>query len=188
MEETEDNEFEYGECAFSKVPSEYYPLVSTAEAQATVAKESQHLLKLLTEFRDEHPTAEVFFLLAHSYPSIVGPEGLKTKDLELYNLLSKGYNLEIGIAINAYATDYEGSVTQEETHSLTIFDHAAIAAMLEGSVDWVQNPDTPRFIFFGNSANFEKVKSQEYNDYTGNEAAIGEYVYRSMVLQIVIKK
>jgi 2OG-Fe(II) oxygenase superfamily len=67
------------------------------------------LMLQIDKFIQENPGTIPSFLLEHSYHVGIQPDYLRGSDRFLYEILSEKYNVEFGLAINQFETDYDGT-------------------------------------------------------------------------------
>ncbi|KAJ3055670.1 hypothetical protein HK097_009788 [Rhizophlyctis rosea] len=169
------------------------------------------LLPLLDDFHQQHPGDNICFLLTHRYPLAITADNLRAADKVLFDMLVAPYEVELGLAINrigdwgwdsprgdrfhgqeqVFVMDFERQMrmrkfieTGEEPPRNNGRDPTEIdegnETDDEASEDGQSGPRT--HLFFGSTAKWMKTHHEDYIEFTGNEAAAGQYVYASIVL------
>jgi hypothetical protein len=130
---------------------------------------------------------EVSFALQYLYrKSSVLPEFLKGSDSLLYQTLSKTFDVSLHAVVLHETTDYKGNYGQELSQFRAYkFDHEGEGSTgeLEGSIDTddknqADEEKKPRTVLYMScSSALEKLSQQDYVEYTGNQAILGDGKY-----------
>ena len=209
-DEEDEEDLDYSCDSFYQTPA-VSALVPEAVSKALAQQGRQEILLAVDEFIAANPNDQVSFLLS---PRSVEFDNLKAGDRTLYAILSENYHVSLGLAVNAIETDYDGRFEEEDCKSLNVVDYrcrtaldafilgynsqenAATAITEKADAATEDNPSVvgsntaayESHVFLGNGASFERVKNTDYMEYTGNEAAPGEYVYVTLVLAVGPRK
>ena len=144
------------------------------------------LLDEIDKFMNDNPKDEFCFLLTREYPLAISIENLKAGDRTLYDILSSKYSVEIGYVVNSFKTDYEGKCDPDEKRKLKVMNYSNTQKFLNkfNNKEILDNKekDKNNTHLFISSASFNQTKYESYIEYTGNEAAEGEFTYVSVVL------
>ena len=189
----EDENLDFSCDSFYEKPSVAI-LERDAVKERLFAEGVQLLVPAVDEFLAGHPQDTLSFLLTHQYPLNVDFDNLKAGDQTLYSILSKKYHVALGLAINSVTTNYDGGYDLDDCNTLQVMDYRCREIvdsfvqdkpMEGGSGEELSAKQLYKsHVVFGNGAGFEQVKNRNYIEYTGNEAALGEHVYASIVLAI----
>ena len=164
---------------------EKVPLGSTEKADNTLK-----LMQQIDKFVQENPGTIPSFFLEHSYHVGIKPDCLRGSDRFLYEILSEKFDVELGLVINKFETDYDGTFEGIDRFDFKIMDGQLVKKFIKHvhSGKKLKVKEKQRALFFGSACRPDCIKSTCYIEYTGNEASPGEFVYRMMVLSIMNPK
>jgi 2OG-Fe(II) oxygenase superfamily len=161
------------------------PISSTEKTDNTLK-----LMHQIDKFVQENPETIPSFFLEHSYHVGIKSDCLRGSDRFLYEILSEKFDVEFGLVINAFETDYEGTYDGIDRFNFKIMDGQLVQEFIQhihsGKKRKVE--EKQRALFFGSACRPDCIKSTCYIEHTGNEASPGEFVYRMMVLSIMNPK
>jgi len=143
------------------------------------------ILDRLDQFLKKNPDDEVCFLLNRKYPLSTSLDFLKAGDLKLYKILSSVYDIKLGYIVNTFRSSYDGSYEIEDKKRLKVMNYKNVLRFqnfLNGIEDKEEKKKIVNVHTFIAGGDFNCVKSIDYVEHTGNEAAPAEYSYVSMVL------
>lgn len=188
LEESED-EYDDSECLYYKKSD--YLLCTENHIKDINNNISQKILNSFSEFVETHKDDEFCFLLRHKYPLSISQEYLKTGDLKLFEILSSVYDVKIGYIVNHFYSSYDGDYDHEEKRKLKVMNYSNVKRFINfinNNTDEVEEYNQKKVHTFLAGGNFNCVKSVDYIEHTGNEAAPAEYSYVSIVLTCNGKK
>jgi len=149
-----------------------------------------NLMQQIDKFIEENPGTIPSFLLEHSYHVGIKPDCLRGSDRLLYETLSEKFDVEFGLVINEFETDYENTYDGIDRFDFKIMDGQLAREFINYvySGKELEVKDKQRALFFGSSCSTDCIKETEYAQYSGNEATPAQYVYQMMVLSILEPK
>ncbi|KAJ3117901.1 hypothetical protein HK100_000719 [Physocladia obscura] len=151
---------------YSKTVYKTLALMNHAELNAAKLK----IIPLLTKVLTEHPN-----------------DHLKRV---LHEILKEHFEVDRGWAVNTFTTDDVGNFSSNlmtddaDVESRNKENHEEEGGNAQSDIATETGGSYKEWIFFGNGTGFWQEKSQEYVEYTGNESALGDYVYVSFVLSV----
>ena len=191
-DENDDDDDEYDcECPYNKPSKLYLSKKEYLENLNNITPKM--LLEEVDNFVELHSQDEICFLLSREYPLSVTKDYLKAGDKTLYDILSSKYLIEIGYVVNHFLSDYEGSYDYEERAKLKVMNYTNVTKFIQkfNENEVSDNEDENKVEerkeignthVFVAGGKFKTMKSIDYCEHTGNEAAPAEYTYVSVVL------
>ena len=187
--ETKEDEIECDKFGSKSVYEKSPAGILTRTHNLTTDKEQ--LIPMIDSFLKEHPNDSVAFLLTQLYPLTVSLDNLKAGDQTLYELLSKHYSVELGVAVNAVPYDHYDYIDPCVAENLHVLDYQSKQKLMSDVLKGKQPKKGTKgnvHVFFGDAAKFLTMSEKIAVEHTGNESAMGEFIYTSFVLAVGPKK
>lgn len=185
-DEEDEDLYESSDCIYDNKNSKF--LCNEKYINELTQGIDEKILNSVDNFIKENPDDEICFLLDRKYPLSATLDILKAGDLKLYKILSSVYDIKLGYIVNKFGSTYDGTYEKEDKERLKVMNYKNVLRFqnflngLEEEKSKESKEKFQRVRTFIAGGDFNCVKSIEYVEHTGNEAAPAEYSYVSMVL------